>query len=98
VLGSSGIVQPFQSFAAGVLADVIRKQPASPARTTFAWSVAVGPALARATDVELSDGVLRVTPKDARWGREIDRAGATILARLQSLLGRDAVTRIDVAR
>ena len=87
---------PVQSFATGVLAEVIRRQPSSPARTAFAWQMAVGPALARTTTVELSNGVLTVRPRDARWGGEIERARDTILARLQHLLGASAVARIRI--
>ena len=39
--------------------------------------------------VELRDGVLRVTAKDPRWTRELERASATILARLQVMLGNE---------
>lgn len=89
-------MEPFQSFATGVLADVIRRQPPSPARTAFAWSVAVGPALARVTSVDLDNGVLHVRPRDARWGREILRARDTILERIRLLLGRDTVADLIV--
>ena len=64
-----------QNIAASVLADIIRRQPPSRERTTFAWGVVAGTALTRATSNELRGGVLIVTAKDARW------------ARLQSLLG-----------
>ena len=80
-------VQPLSSVAPAVLADLIRRQPASKERTAFAWSVAVGPALARVTTVELHDGVLAVVARDARWAKEIERAKETILARLHQLLG-----------
>jgi len=73
---------------------MIRRQPSSPARTTFAWSVAVGPALSRVTTVELCDRILQVSSRDARWAREIDRARTTILDRIRLLLGRDAVSDI----
>jgi predicted nucleic acid-binding Zn ribbon protein len=82
-------VHPVQNIAAGVLADLIRRQPPSRERTSFAWSVVAGPALARATSVELREGVLFVTAKDARWAREVERARAGIRARLQSLLGNE---------
>ncbi len=82
---------PVQSIAAGVVADIIRRQPASQERTTFAWSVAVGPALARATTVELRNNNLIVTARDTRWAKELERARDTILVRVQLLLGRDAV-------
>jgi hypothetical protein len=89
-------MQPFQSFAAGVLAPVIRRQPASPARTTFAWMVAAGPAMARAATVDARGGTLFITPKDARWSREIARSCDVILPRVQQLLGADAVARITI--
>ncbi len=87
---------PLQHFATGVLADVIRRQPPSRERTTFAWQIAVGPALARSTTVTLRDGVLIVHARDERWTPEIRRAADTILTRLQHLLGAAAVTRIEM--
>ena len=88
---------PIQHFASGVLAEIIRHQPASNEKTAFAWQLAVGPALARVTTAELADGVLTIRGQDARWIREIRRATDTILARMQHLLGRDAVTRLSFA-
>jgi predicted nucleic acid-binding Zn ribbon protein len=85
---------PIQQFASGVVAEIIRRQPASKERTGFAWQLAVGPALARVTTVELADGVLTVRAHDPRWMREIRRATDTILARMQHLLGQDALARI----
>ena len=87
---------PVQRLAAGVLAGVIRRQPSSPARTAFVWSVAAGPAMARAASVEARDGVLLITPKDARWAREIERCRDTLLQRVQALVGADAVTAIRI--
>ena len=84
-------MQAFQSFAPAVLAEVIRRQPASKARTDFAWAVAVGPALARVTTVELRNNNMIVCARDAQWARELERARDTILPRLQMLLGRDTV-------
>jgi predicted nucleic acid-binding Zn ribbon protein len=87
-------MQSIHQFAPGVLAELIRRQPASPERTRFAWQLAVGPALARATTVDLRDGVLFVTARDERWRGEIARAQDAILEKLQHLLGPDAVQRI----
>ena len=87
---------PLHGFATTVVAEVIRRQPQSPAKTSFAWGVAVGPAISRASSVDLRDGILYVTPKDARWATEIDRAAATILPRVQLLLGAGAVTALRV--
>jgi predicted nucleic acid-binding Zn ribbon protein len=88
-------VVSLHQFAPAVLAEIIRRQPASKERTAFAWSVAVGPALARVTTVELRGRTLVATARDGRWAREIDRARETILARVRDLVG-DTVDRIDV--
>ena len=87
---------PLQNFATGVLADVIKRQPPSPARTTFAWTVAVGPALARTATATQNGRVRTLPPRDPRWAKEVERAGATILARMQELLGRESVVRIEI--
>ena len=87
---------PLHDFATGVIAEVIRRQPPSPARTSFAWTVAVGPALARSATVVLADQVLQVRPRDARWAKEITRLAPTILPRLQHLLGRESVIKIEI--
>jgi hypothetical protein len=84
-------VQAFQTFAPAVLAEVIRRQPASQARTEFAWAVAVGPALARVTTVEMRNNNMIVCARTVQWARELERARDTILPRLQLLLGRDSV-------
>ena len=84
-------MQALQSFAPAVLAEIIRRQPASRQRTEFAWAVAVGPALARVTTVELRNHNIIVCARDAQWARELERARDTILPRLQLLLGRDTV-------
>lgn len=86
---------PLQSFSSGVLAEIVRRQPASKERTNFAWQLAVGQALARATTVELREGVLTVRAVDRRWIQEIDRARGAIIHKLQHILGPDQVRRID---
>lgn len=87
-------MRSIQTFSGGVLADIVRRQPPSPARTTFAWQLAVGPALARSTSVTLDGTVLRVSSPDPRWLKEIERAQATVLPKIQQLLGNDKVTKI----
>jgi hypothetical protein len=87
---------PLQNFATGAIAEIIRRQPASPGRTTFAWTVAAGPALARSATVALHGGVLTIRARDPRWAREIERAADTILKRMQHLLGVTSVSRIEV--
>jgi hypothetical protein len=90
-------MQPIQHFAGGVLAQLIRRQPASEGRTQFAWQLAVGPGLARVTTVTLANGVLQVKATDPRWLKEIDRARSAILPKLQHLLGPGAVTKITTS-
>jgi predicted nucleic acid-binding Zn ribbon protein len=87
-------MESIQTFAGGVLADLVRRQPPSAGRTNFAWQLAVGPALARATSVELEGTVLTIRSTDPRWLKEIDRAKPAILPKLQQLLGDDQITRI----
>lgn len=87
-------MRSIQTFAGGVLAQVVRRQPPSAARTSFAWQLAVGPALARVTSVEVEGTTLHVRSKDPRWLKEIDRAKAVILPKVQQLLGDEAVTKI----
>jgi len=87
---------PLQNFATGVLADVIRRQPPSPGRTSLAWTVAVGPALARSASVTLVEEVLYVRARDPRWAQEIERAAETILKRMQHLLGAGSVIRMEI--
>ena len=87
---------PIQSFATDILAEIIRRQPASKEKTRFAWQMAVGPALARATTVALAEGVLTVRCADPRWGPELVRAKDVVLRRLQGLLGPDAITRLRI--
>src|SRR4051812_32313908 len=89
-----GVMVPLQSFSSGVLAEIVRRQPASKERTNFAWQLAVGQALARATTVELCDRVLTVRAVDKRWIQEIDRAKASVMMKMQNILGSDQVTRI----
>ena len=82
-------------FSGEVLAEVIRRQPASEARTAFAWQLAVGPALSRVTSIQLDGTTLHVSASDERWLKEIARAQATILPKLQQLLGKSAITKIS---
>lgn len=87
-------MQSIQSFSPGVLVEIIRRQPASKEKTSFAWQIAVGPALARATSVELRDGVLIVRAKDEHWQKEIRRASSAILPKMQHLLGESKIHSI----
>jgi hypothetical protein len=53
-----------------------------------AWPLAVGPELARRTEViALDHGILRVRVPDARWQRGLVRMRGDILARLRAIAG-----------
>ena len=87
-------MRSIQAFSGGVLAEIVRRQQPSKARTAFAWQLVVGPTLARVTSVEVEGTELRVTAADPRWLKEIARARATILPKLQDLLGKETITKI----
>jgi predicted nucleic acid-binding Zn ribbon protein len=80
----------------GALMELLRGAPLSDGKVTFAWNAAVGPALERVTTVKLERGVLIIDAASAQWSREIQRSSPVILARLQSLLGKDTVSSIIV--
>jgi predicted nucleic acid-binding Zn ribbon protein len=78
--------------------ELLRGSPLSDGKVTFAWTAAVGPAIQRVTHVKLERKVLLVETASAQWSREVMRSSPMILRRLQSLLGTDAVDRIEVRR
>jgi len=90
-------MRAIQQFTPAVLAEVIRRQPPSEGRTTLAWQVAVGAAIARATSVQLIDGVLTVTAKDPRWVADVEASRGVVLGPLKQLLGNDEVRSIRLA-
>ena len=69
--------------------------PDSPEKVEFAWRTVVGPAMARATRVQLAEsGTLLVRADDANWRREVEGAFPVILPRLRALLGEAVVRRL----
>jgi len=69
----------------------------SPGKLSFAWGVAVGPAIQRVTSVTIrEDGVVLVVADDPVWRREIRRSLPVILERLQGLLGSETVRSVRV--
>ena len=79
----------------GVLADILRKAPLTPEKVAFAWRSAVGPAVDKATTIDLRQGVLYVIARDASWQREVERSAGLIRSRLTSVLG-NVVRSIEV--
>jgi Dna[CI] antecedent DciA-like protein len=91
-------VRPLSHAIPAALAELLRAQPLSDGKVSFAWRAAVGPALERVTSVKLEGRVLLVDTAGAMWSREIRRSSAVILQRLQALLGPETLDRIEVRR
>ncbi len=91
-------MHPLSHGMPGALIELLRGTPLSDGKVTFAWKAAVGPAIERVTHVKLEYRVLLVETASAQWSKEVMRSSPVILKRLQSLLGADAVERIEVRR
>ena len=91
-------MRSLQQMMPGVLSEILRAAPLSDGKVSFAWRAAVGPALERVTAVKLEGRVLLVDTQSPQWSREIMRSSPLILARIQRMLGADAVERIEVRR
>ena len=93
-------MEPIQSLMSSAVARLVKPVPLSPEKVAFAWRAAVGPAVSRATRVRLAGlfGVLEVVVDDDRFGDELERSVPLVLARLQAMLGADAVDRLEVKR
>ena len=89
-------MRPLTQALPGAVIELLRDVPTSPGKVSFAWRVAVGTGVERVSSVRLDGRILIVDVTDQRWAREIARSSPVILARLQALLGREEVTRIDV--
>ena len=89
-------MRPINQAMPGALADLLAAAPLSSGKMSFAWRVAVGPALERVTAVRLDDHVLVVEAASPQWAREVARSSSVILERLQTLLGAEAVRAIVV--
>ncbi len=89
-------MRPLNTAVPGALAALLRAAPMSKGKAEFAWRAAVGPAIERVTTIRLEGSILIVEASDRHWARELTRSSSMILARLQNLLGREAVTAIEV--
>ena len=96
LFSGSPIMHPIQQTIPGALREVLRKAPLSTGKVAFAWRVAVGPGVERATSVRLHEGVLHVDAADKTWASEVRRASEMILTRLGGLLGPGTVRTIEV--
>jgi hypothetical protein len=91
-------VTPAHLLLPGALAAMLRNAPLTPEKVAFAWRAAVGPAVDKATNIDLRQDVLYVRAKDAVWEREVERSAPLIRSRLKDLLGEDVVRFIRVTR
>ena len=83
--------------AHAALRRLLDGQPTTAAKVAFAWRMAVGAAVDRATQADWRpDGVLVVRSRGEAWRRELKEARPLLLRRLQDLLGRDVVARLEV--
>ena len=79
-----------------VVAEVVRKAPLTDDKVTFAWRLAVGPAVDRATRVRLdAQGTLHVAAEAPAWLDGVRQSIGLIRSRLAHYLGEDAVKRIS---
>ena len=79
-----------------VVADVIRKAPLTDEKVAFAWRLAVGPAVDKATKVRLAaDGTLYVSADSQAWIDGVRQSVGLIRSRLAHFLGENAVKRIS---
>lgn len=90
-------VIPVSTFLPEALAALLRKAPTTPEKIAFAWRQAVGPAVDRATTIELVGTTLQVRVRNAQWQREIERSAALVRSRLDALLGTGVIRFIDVS-
>lgn len=79
-----------------VLAEVIRKAPLTDDKVAFAWRLAVGPTLDKATTVRLgASGTLYVSADAPAWLDAVRKSAGLIRSRLAHFLGEDTVRQIS---
>jgi hypothetical protein len=80
-----------------VLAEVIRKAPLTDEKVRFAWRLAVGAAVDKATTVRLAaNGTLYVKAEAPAWNDALGKSLGIIRSRLAHYLGETAVKSIDL--
>ena len=83
--------------AVSALKTMLDTQPTTEAKVSFAWTIAAGPALARAATVRWSEtGTLHVLARTEAWRQELARARPLIARRVADLIGQDIVRRIAI--
>ena len=78
-----------------VVAEIVRKAPLTDEKVAFAWRLAVGPAVGKATTARLtSSGTLHVSAESPAWIDAVRKSAGLIRSRLAHLLGEDTVRQI----
>src|SRR5512134_337096 len=91
------VVEPLNRSATRAIQTLLGGQPNTAAKVAFAWTIAAGTALGRAsTPTWSTDGTLVVRAASEHWRRELDRARPLIVERLRDLLGPDVVRKVVV--
>jgi hypothetical protein len=91
-------MESLQTTATRALTAMLAAQPPSQAKVAFAWQIAAGATMARASTVTWSDGTLRVRTGSATWRREIVRAKPMLLDRLRHLVGAETVRSLIIEK
>ena len=90
-------MEAVHSTALRALAMMLGAQPTNAAKVAFAWRIAAGPALGRATRTAWTgSGTLHVRAATPAWQQEARRARPIIRERLELLLGPDVVGNIEI--
>jgi len=84
------------STANHALRTLLAGQPTTPAKIAFAWRMAAGPALGRATDVEWREGVLIVRARTPAWLKELRHARPILTARVRELVGAEVIKKFVI--
>ena len=72
--------------------ELVRNAPLTPEKVVFAWRMAVGPTVDKATSVRLGDnGLLYVTCESKAWTAAVRKSVPLIQRRLEAMLGAGAV-------
>ena len=91
-------MEPLHAVLPRALRQLLRSGPMDQEKLAFAWTAAVGPAIARATTVRWhEDRTVEVTACDGAWAREIGRSLPEITGRLEALLGPGVVAGVRLA-
>jgi predicted nucleic acid-binding Zn ribbon protein len=95
--GTRRPMQPLQQTSYTTLRTLLAGQPTSAAKMTFAWQIVAGVSLARHAQPQwIGDGVLRLRAESAAWARELRLSRDVLIERLNELLGRDVITRLEI--